>query len=376
MKAEHRTFAEEHTEEAIELLQVLGRIPAPSHQEDKRAAFIKDWFVQAGVQNVYIDDAKNVICTFGLDRFQDIALIQAHTDIVFLDTEELPMVRDGNILRAPGIGDDTANLVNLMICTRYFLAHAEELKTGVIIAADSCEEGLGNLDGTKAIFRAYGDRIKEFISLDGTPGWMVNRPVGSHRYAITVKAKGGHSYGDFGNDNAIRIMAAIIQDFYAQQLPEQAYTTYNAGVIEGGSTVNAIAQECTLLYEYRSENDECLAYMKQQMNEILDRHRKEGIRIESRILGIRPGLGELDPDAQARLEEDVKAVLKRHCTKDIQVTAGSTDANIPLSMGIPAVTVGTIEGEGAHTREEWVDLTSITGGLETVLDLMDRYFGL
>ncbi|MBQ1325251.1 MAG: M20/M25/M40 family metallo-hydrolase [Solobacterium sp.] len=363
-------FISAHTEEAVRLLETLGRIPAPSHQEDKRAAFIKDWFAQAGVKNVSIDGAKNVICTFGLDRYPDIAVIQAHTDIVFPDTEELPMVRDGNILRAPGIGDDTANLVNLMIGTKYFLAHESGLKTAVIIAANSCEEGLGNLDGTKEIFRVYGDRIKEFISLDGSTGWLVNSPVGSHRYAIDVKTKGGHSYGDFGNDSAIGIMAEIIHDFYRQSLPEQAYTTYNAGVIEGGSTVNSIAQECTLLYEYRSENDECLAYMKKQMNGILERHRKEGIQIECRTLGIRPGLGDLDPDAQARLEEDVKAAMGT----PMKMSAGSTDANIPLSMGIPAVTVGTIVGEGAHTREEWVDLASIPQGLGMVLNLLDRYF--
>ncbi len=373
MTEEHKAFIAEHTAEAVELLETLGRIPAPSHQEDRRAAFVHDWFMKAGVQNVYTDGAKNVICAFGLDRFEDIALIQAHTDVVFPDTEELEVVRDGHILRAPGIGDDTANLVNLMIGTKYFLRHADRLKTGLIIAANSCEEGLGNLDGTKEIFRVYGDRIREFISVDGTPGWMVNRPVGSHRYALSTTVKGGHSYGDFGSANAIAQMAEIIRDLYAQKLPEGAKTTYNAGVIEGGSTVNSIAQKCRLLYEYRSESDECLTFMKDQLERILAAYREKGWQIGCEILGIRPGMGELDPDAQNRLEESVIEALRPYTAEEMKKTAGSTDANIPLSRGIPAVTIGTVTGEGAHTREEWVDLDSMPHGIGMILRLMDRY---
>ena len=370
---EHSTFIEDHTAEAVNLLETLGRIPAPSHQEDKRAAFIKQWFEEAGVQDVTIDSAKNVICSFGLDRFEDIALIQAHTDVVFPDTEDLPMVRDGDILQAPGIGDDTANLVNLMIGAKYFLEQQERLKTGVIIAANSCEEGLGNLDGTKEIFRTFGNRIREFISVDGSMGWIVNRPVGSHRYEISVQAEGGHSYGDFGRTNAIAQMAEIIRRLYAQNLPEGAKTTYNVGVIEGGSTVNSIAQNCRMLYEYRSESDACLTFMKEQMEEILQRCRAEGIQNECTILGVRPGLGDLDLSEQEKLEKEVKEAIRPYQGTEIRMSAGSTDANIPLSLGIPAVTLGSIIGEGAHTRQEWVDLRSIPAGIGTILRLLDRW---
>ena len=182
-----------------------------------------------------------------------------------------------------------------------------------------------------------------------------------------------NSYGAKMNAWAIAQAAEIIRRLYAQSLPEGVKTTYNVGVIEGGSTVNSIAERCRMLYEYRSEDDTCLTYMKQQLEEILQECRKEGIRAECTILGIRPGLGDLDPAAQEALEQEVLEALCPYQGMKITMSAGSTDANIPLSLGIPAVTLGSIVGEGAHTRQEWVDLRSIPSGIGTILRLFDRY---
>ena len=136
-------------------------------------------------------------------------VLMAHTDVVFDDMEELPMTRDGNILYAPGIGDDTANLVNLMMGAAFLTEHADELKTGIMVVANSCEEGLGNLKGCKEIFKNYGSRIKAFYSFDCYLSACIYTPVGSHRYQIQVQTEGGHSYRDFGRDNACLLYTSL-----------------------------------------------------------------------------------------------------------------------------------------------------------------------
>ena len=135
-KEELDRFIASCKDEQAELLMTLGRIPAPSHHEEKRAAFCKKWFEHEGCNEVWIDEAQNVICKFNCDRYDEITVMMAHMDVVFNDTEELPMRRDGDILRAPGIGDDTANLVNLMLATRFLVQHKDRLHTGLMIVAN------------------------------------------------------------------------------------------------------------------------------------------------------------------------------------------------------------------------------------------------
>ncbi len=367
------TFIEENRIDAIHLLMELGKIPAPSHQEDQRAQFCKKWFEEEGCNEVWIDEAKNVICKFDCDKYENITVFMAHMDVVFNDTKELPMKRDGNILRAPGIGDDTANLVNLMMGTRFLIQNKKNLKTGIMIVANSCEEGLGNLKGCKEIFHNYGDRIKAFYSFDGYLSQCTSVAVGSHRYRIEVQGEGGHSYLDFGRDNAIEIAAKLIENLYQICPPKETYTTYNVGKIEGGSTVNSIAQKAVLLYEYRSSSEKCLKIMKKSLEEVIQKFRDKGKKINLEILGIRPGCGEGD---KSQLEEWTKhniKLIRNYYKGEMDLGPYSTDANIPLSKNILANTIGTIVGENAHKREEWIDLNSIPTGMGIVLSLINQF---
>ncbi len=366
-------FIEDNKEEAVELLMTLGKIPAPSHHEDKRAEFCKKWFEKEGCNEVWIDEAKNVVCKFNCDKYDDITVFMAHMDVVFDDTEELPMVREDNILRAPGIGDDTSNLVNLMMGTRFLIQNKDKLNTGIMIVANSCEEGLGNLKGCKEIFNNYGDRIKRFYSFDGYMSQCTSVAVGSHRYRIQVVGEGGHSYLNFGNDNAIQIAAELITELYKITPPTDEKTTYNVGRIEGGSTVNSIAQNTVILYEYRSSSEKCLQIMKDNLNTVIESFRSRGKKINLEILGIRPGCG--DGDKTELKEWTNKNIELIHNYYDGEMDLGpySTDANIPLSKNILANTIGTIKGANAHKREEWVDLNSLPQGMGIVLSLIGSY---
>lgn len=376
MKPEIRRQVEEYAqgvqEEERALLRTLGRIPAPSHQEGRRAAFCRDWLEAQGAKAVTIDRAQNVLCRLG-PQDGDLVVFQAHTDIVFPDTDSLPLREAEGKLYAPGIGDDTANLVNLLMAAKFLLQKNPPLECGFLLAANSCEEGLGNLEGTKAIFEAYGQRIRAFYSFDCDIPACCNRAVGSYRYRISCRTAGGHSYADFGAPNALVLLCRLVDALYRQHLPTRAKTTYNVGRLEGGTTVNAIAQEASLLYEFRSDSQDCLEEMEGQFRRILASFQGQGGELTAELLGVRPGNGPVDEKALSAFTHRTAEVIRTFCGEEPAIHAASTDANIPLSLGILANTVGTVRGSGAHTREEWVELDSLSTGLKIVLGLMLQY---
>lgn len=370
-----KQYVEAHFEEAMELLRTLGRIPAPSHKEEKRARFCREWFERQGAEDVYVDKAKNVVCRIdGKDRTQ-VVVIMAHMDVVFPDEEELPMKEEDGRLYAPGIGDDTANLVNLMMGAKYILEQGCQPDVTLLLVANTCEEGLGNLKGSRQIWKDHGSRIREWISFDGYLGECVNCAVGSYRYQITVQAQGGHSYWDFGRENAIAVLAEIIHDLYQIQPPSEAKTTYNVGSIQGGTTVNSIAQTASMLYESRSASQKCLKEMEADLKAVIERWRERGHEISVEVLGIRPGNGPVDEEKLEALTRANIAII-RSCTQgEVSVVASSTDANIPLSEGVPANTLGTVRGDLAHTREEWIETESMREGMLVALKVLGRYCG-
>lgn len=364
-----REYAEASFAEACELLRALGKIPAPTRQEERRAAFVRDWLLANGAGEVFIDGAKNVICPIG-PQDGELTVFAAHTDVVFPDLEPLPMREENGILYAPGIGDDSANLVNLLLAARYLLRNGVRGAGGFLIVANACEEGLGNLEGSKALFARYGERIKAFYSFDCDLPECICRAVGSQRYKITCKTVGGHSYSAFGAPNAIEILCRLVEKLYAIELPAGEKTTYNVGRFEGGTTVNAIAQEASMLYEFRSASQACLEQMEGKFRAVLAECQNLGGELTVELLGVRPGSGPVDEAALAAMTERSAEVIESFWGKPAVLLAASTDSNVPLSLGIPANTLGTVRGSLAHTRAEWVELESLKPGLAIALSLM------
>ncbi len=353
-------FVQAHFSELLDDLRSLCVIPAPSGHEELRADWVVRYLRRFGGCPV-MDDAKNVILTFGSPSADDPCDVYiAHTDVIFPDTTPLPLSEDGSVFRCPGVGDDTANLVCLLLAARYLLETGAEPLRPVVIAANSCEEGLGNLRGVTALCDAYP--VRRLITFDGSIGWCVMTAVGSHRYRVTVRTEGGHSYSDFGKPNAAACLASLIDTLYRVKVPPYGHTTYNVGMIEGGTSVNSIAQEASMLYEFRSDDRRGLDFMQNVFDRTLDAYRAMGIGIECELLGKRPCSGAPDAGAMDKLFELASGTLESLGVHGLQRTSGSTDANIPLSRGIPAACLGVItSGGGTHTREEWLD----TEGLET-----------
>ncbi len=373
-----KKWIEEHAAEQLELLKTISVIPAPSHHEELRAAFLKDWLEKQGAEGVYIDEALNVIYPVAIEGRDDITVYMAHTDVVFPDTTPLPLSEDEENLYCPGVGDDTANLVGLLMAIKYVLSQGMKPRDPLLLVCNSCEEGLGNLKGSRQIVKDFGPRIKEFISFDGGyKGGMVTRAVGSERWKITAKTIGGHSYGAFGNPNAIAYLAKMIGKFYEQKMPDwdDQKTTYNVGLISGGTSVNTIAQNAEMLYEYRSNDKDALTYMHQQLFRIMEESKCDEAQFEIELLGSRPCNGEIDEEAREKLlSRCEKAIMKATAQESVKRRSGSTDANIPLATGIPATTFGLYIGGKAHTREEWVNKASLPIGLGISLDLISSHF--
>lgn len=369
-------WCDEHTQEQLALLKELAAIPAPSHHEQKRAEYILNWLKQEGAEKVWIDPALNVVLPFACEGEKPLRVFMAHTDVVFPDMETLPVREENGKLFAPGVGDDTANVTALMMCAKFLLSHGAATKEPVLFVFNSCEEGFGNLKGVRQIMADYQGRIREVVSFDCEYTAIVNRAVGSERWCIQTQTCGGHSFSAFGNPNAIAHLAKLICRLYQQPIPEKenCKTTYNVGTIRGGTSVNTIAQQAEITYEYRSDDYESLLQMRRQFQQILEEAADADAKLTVTLMGERP-CGNAVPEAEQQ------ALLDR-CSQEIERVTGScpscrsasTDANIPLSLGIPAVTFGLYLGGGPHTREEYVQIDSLRTGLEIALCLITPFF--
>ena len=287
-------------------------------------------------------------------------------DTVFPDTEAMPYTDDGIYIRSPGVGDNTASLAILLYVAKYFIEKNIHPAGGVLFVCNSCEEGLGNLLGVKQLFKDYEGRIARFITFDSQFESIVDTCVGSHRYEVEVLTEGGHSYAAFGNRNAIAELAKIVTAVYATEIPhmENSKTTYNIGNICGGTSVNTIAQSAKMLCEYRSDREECLAAMKTRFHQIFDEAKAQGVNIGVSLIGERPCMGHVDPQEIRRLYELCRNTIEDIACVKVRGQSGSTDCNIPLSLGVPALCIGVYNGGGSHTREEWVEKASLPLGLE------------
>lgn len=370
-----RKFFEQNQQELVDLMVTICQIPAPSNQEEKRAAFCKEWLEKIGAKNVSIDRALNVICPMNCEGSDEIVAVMAHSDTVFPDLEPMPLrIEEGKIF-SPGIGDDTANVAIMLMVVKFILENRLTPKGAVMFVVDSGEEGLGNLKGCRQIMEDYAGRIKEVIALDGTFTSMVTGAVGSMRYRVEVLTEGGHSYGHFGNRNAIHLLSSMIGTLYDMKVPEGGRTTYNVGTIEGGTSVNTIAQQASMLYEFRSDCKESLEKMDCFFQSVVESYRAMGITVNVELLGLRPCTGKVDPQKQEDLIERCRKVMTYY-TKETQIGTGaaSTDCNIPLSLGIPAVCFGGYVGHKGHTRQEFVELDSLQTGPLVVGTVLTEYF--
>jgi acetylornithine deacetylase/succinyl-diaminopimelate desuccinylase-like protein len=368
----------DHDRFVREVIQ-LTEIEAPPFKEQKRAQAVLELLKPLGLNNLEIDAEGNVL---GLRRGTGggpLIAIAAHLDTVFPEGTDVKVRRQGTRLAAPGIGDDSRSLAVMLAMIRALDAAQIQTKSDILFVADVGEEGQGDLRGMKYLFQKgpYKDKIKMFISMDGTGSTgIATGALGSKRYRVTFKGPGGHSYGAFGLVNPAYALAKAIEKFSTMQVPADPRTTYNVGMIGGGTSVNSIPYESWMEVDMRSESAAELAKENQTfiglMREAADEENRtrstaQGkITVDIKLIGDRP-TGSVS--IGSNIVQTASAAIRAFGLSPVYETS-STDANIPVSMKIPAITIGSGgEGGRAHALDEWIDVekTSSLRGIDIAL---------
>lgn len=342
----------------------LTQIPAPPFKESARAAEFKKRLEVLGVTNVRIDSVGNVIAERPGSGNGPTVLIQGHLDTVFPEGTNVTLKRQGDTLHAPAIGDDDRGLAVVLAVARAFNKAGVKTNGTVYFVGDVGEEGPGNLRGTRALVtKELKGKIDYFITVDGTGLGIASRAVGSNRYRVTYKGPGGHSYGAFGIPNPIHALGRAIAAIADIQVPTTPKTTFNVGIIEGGTSVNSISATATMEVDMRSEDAASLAAIDAKVQKALhdaltaENARWTGPRAAGAKLSlIVDTMGVRPTGAQSDAAPIVQTAL--NAAKALGFTsstgASSTDANLPISLGIPAIRLGGGgNGEGAHSLGEW-----------------------
>jgi tripeptide aminopeptidase len=349
----------------VDDLIALSQIPAPTFEEAQRAAYVAAAMEKLGIEKVHFDDVGNVLGVLAGDRPGPAIAFMAHLDTVFPAGTNVGVRRDGGRLYGPGIGDNAAGLAGLLHMVQALRFADLQPSRPVWIVASTGEEGLGDLRGARAAVESLRERVSDFIAIEGALlGRVTHEAVGSLRWRVRFSGPGGHSWHDFGRPNAVTAAGRAIAELTKISVPSKPRTTFNVGRIEGGIGVNVIPSEATMLLDMRSTDPAALSRLVAEADRTLRATAaQESVEIEIEIVGDRPA-GSIP--REHRLAELAASVL-RNLRIEPRYEAASTDANIPLSLGISAVTVGISHGGGIHTEAEWLDIAPCTAGIRQLL---------
>lgn len=369
-------YIKENEQAHLQKQITIAQIPAPPFEEKQRAAFLVQEFRRVNLEKVEIDPIGNVL-GWRAGRSPRTLVIAAHLDTVFPPGTDVTVKRSGSLLNGPGLVDDTRGLTALLGVVEALQHAGIQTKHTLLFVADVGEEGLGNLRGIKYLFHegAYRDRLDAFISIDGTGGNKIaNSEMGSRRYRITVKGPGGHSYGDFGRVNPIHALGRIIARFAEVEIPAAPKSTFNVGRIGGGTSVNSIPFEAWMEVDMRSSDEDELSKIEKQLLKMArlgieeeNRFRSKSgteLQLDAKLLAVRRTARTPDDSPLVRAAQWAARAMR--LTPELVV--GSTDSNVPESMGIPAITIGGGGKSGSmHSLEEWFDPDRAYEGVQQIL---------
>jgi acetylornithine deacetylase/succinyl-diaminopimelate desuccinylase-like protein len=339
----------------------ITEIQAPPYKEKQRAEYFLKRFLELGFKDATIDTEGNVIgLRKGSSGGRPKLVVSAHLDTVFPEGTDVTVKEKDGIILAPGIGDDSRGLAALLSLIKSINSNAIATVGDVMFVGTVGEEELGNLRGVKALFRDHAD-IDGFISIDGLGVTrIVNQGTGSHRYEMIFKGPGGHSFQEFGLPSAIHAMGRAIAKISDLQTPSDPKTTFTVGTVKGGTSVNAIAAEARMAVDMRSDSTEELLKLEARLLDLVNqavaeenaRWKSDKLMVEIKLIGDRPaGIVAMDSPVVQATQRAVTALTR---APRVTFAGSSTDSNLAMSLGIPAVTIGG-GGEGGnwHSRNEW-----------------------
>lgn len=369
-------YLEAHHEEHTARQVKIAEIPAPTFHEAERARFLEQEFRRVGLENVEIDKQGNVL-GWRPGKSPNTLAVAAHLDISFAPGVNVTVRKEGKRWFGPGLGDDSRGLAALLAIVEALNHASIQTEKTLLFVANVGEEGLGDLNGIRYLFgqSPHKSKLDSFISIDGTsPARIVNGGTSVKRYSVSLRGPGGHSYGNFGRPSAVHAAALIVAKLAVLPVPAKPKTTYNVGKITGGTTINAIAEEATLEVDLRSEDPGELDKLELKFLESVrlgvaeenEMRKASGtaIKEEHKIVSYRPG-GQTPPDNPI-----VRAAIWASKATGHTPALGfsSTDSNLPISLGIPAVTLGGGgRGNNAHSLDEWFEPENAWKGPQMVL---------
>jgi acetylornithine deacetylase/succinyl-diaminopimelate desuccinylase-like protein len=356
-----------YVERVIDLAIAIQQIPAPTFEEQKRAQFVSDQFLSIGLQAVDMDDLYNVYGMMpGEQRDCPGIMIAAHTDTVFSAHTDLSVRRNQETIYGAGLGDNSAGVAGLLVLAQV-LTDLNYMPPGDLwFVATTREEGLGDLGGMRAAFERLSGRVGAVINLEGLAfGHIYNAGIAVRRFHITATAPGGHSWLHFGRPSAINAILELGTRIIGLNVPDQPRTTFNIGMIEGGESINSIAAQAGLWLDLRSEDSVALSQLVERVQQLIAAQETTDIRFTVKQVGDRPsGALPADHPLIAAALESLERVGFRGTLE-----SGSTDANVPLSLGMPAVTIGITRGGNAHRLDEYMEIAPIESGMRQLIML-------
>jgi tripeptide aminopeptidase len=379
MRSVHAAFAYLHNQEMEfrRWQRELTEIPAPPFGEAARSEWLRQRFTDLGLDSVQVDDLGNVLGLLHSGINAPVTGISAHLDTVFPQGTALKTREEANRLYGPGISDNAAGVTALLAIATALKRAQLKPAANILFIGNVGEEGEGNLRGMRHLFSAspWREAIHSLLVIDGAgTDTYVNQALGSRRFEITFRGPGGHSWSDFGVPNPIVLLSRALARFSEVQAPESPRTTFNVGVVSGGTSVNSIPESATARVDLRSASMEEMQKLEDRLRECVAEawreaplsHRSGELKVTLAIesIGDRPAA---ELPANARILQIVRAVDK-HLRIESFPRLASTDANVPLSLGIEATTIGAGgDGGGAHTLREWFDCSNRDLGLKRIL---------
>ena len=365
-----------HARELEELQLEVTAIPAPPWGESARSHWLREHFAELGLSEVHRDELGNVFgIRCGTDAAAPFIALSAHIDTVFPSDTPISVRRDDGKLYGPGVSDNSSGITALLAIAGAMRATGLANIAPILFLGNVGEEGEGDLRGMRQIYQQpqWSSSIASLVVIDGAGAdTIIAEGLGSRRYEVTVRGHGGHSWSDFGVANPIVALARVIDRFTRTPVPVSPKTTYNIGIINGGTSVNSIPESATMRVDTRSASVDELDRLERALHEAVDhaipeitgRKKQELLTAEVRIIGNRPAA---DLPADSPLLKMVRAV-DAQLGNTARIQRASTDANVPLSLGRQAIAIGSGgSGGGAHTIHEWYDPTGRELGLKRIL---------
>ena len=351
----------------LDLTVRIQQIPAPTFAEAQRAQFVRGLFEAEGLQDISVDAVDNVYARLPGEGTGKPLILSAHLDTVFPIETDLHAVRKRNRIFGPGIGDNSIGVASLFGILWSLRERRVSLPGDIWLVANSCEEGLGDLRGMRAVVDRFGADVKAYLVVEGMSlGYIQHRALGVQRYRITTKTAGGHSWSDYGQPSALHELASLSTKLTSIPLPDNPRTSMNVGRMAGGTSVNAIAADAWLELDLRSESPQTLTDLARIVEQAVETAGRPGVQMEAEVIGQRPA-GDLS--ASHPFIKLAKSCLRVQGMEP-RLTVGSTDANIPLSLGLPALVLGVTNGSGAHTTGEYINTEPVERGIQQLVQFV------